>query len=149
MRSMVANPHKQQIPPQRFAPVGMTNKKTAGSLHSAASRDKALTGVCQSSQGRHGCIHSGANAGGPPRCYGFQACVKANSLRSVDGVIAEERALPSAEAVERHGDGDRNVDAYHADLYAVDEVASGVAVAREDGCSVSVLVLVDHLEGSF
>jgi hypothetical protein len=25
MRSMIANPHKHQIPPLRYAPVGMTN----------------------------------------------------------------------------------------------------------------------------
>ena len=64
-------------------------------------------------------------------------------------MVAEEGTLPSAEAVEGHGDGDRHVDPYHANLYAVDEVSGGVAVAGEDGGSVAIFVLVDHLEGGF
>ena len=64
-------------------------------------------------------------------------------------MVAEEGALPAAEAVEGHGDGDGHVDADHADLDAVDEVAGGVAVAGEDGGPVAVFVVVDHLEGGF
>src|ERR1700693_3849917 len=122
MGGMVANRHKQQIPPLRFAPVGMTNKKTPlpvgmtdrGNTFQRRGRQR----VCApSSQGRHGGIDSRANAGGPARCHCFEAHVKADSLWSVDGVVAEQGTLPSAEAVERHGDGDWYVDAYHPDLY--------------------------------
>src|SRR6266478_9832580 len=66
---IVANPHKQQIPPLRFAPVGMTTRKKTG----------------RSSQGWHRCVYSGANAGGPSRCHCFEAGVKADSLWAVDG----------------------------------------------------------------
>ena len=64
-------------------------------------------------------------------------------------MIAKEGTLPSAEAAEGHGDGDGYVDPYHAYLYAVDKVSGGVAVAGEDGGSVSVFVFVDHLQGGF
>ncbi len=100
-------------------------------------------------EGGHGGVYSGADAGGPAGGYGFQAGVEAHAFGAVDGVVAEEGALPASEAVEGHGDGDGHVDAYHADLDAVDEVAGGVAVAGEDGGPVAVLVLVDHLEGGF
>jgi len=62
-------------------------------------------------------------------------------------VVAEEGALPSAEAVEGHGHGDGDVDADHAGLDAAGEVAGGVAVAGEDAGAVAELVVVDELEG--
>jgi hypothetical protein len=39
MRSMIANLHKQQIPPLRFASVGMTDRVNT-------SKDKAANGAC-------------------------------------------------------------------------------------------------------
>jgi hypothetical protein len=62
-------------------------------------------------EGRHGGVYAGADAGGPAGGYGFQAGVEADAFRTVDGVVAEEGALPSAEAVEGHRDGDGDVDA--------------------------------------
>src|ERR1700716_3153800 len=82
----------------------------------------------RSAEGGHGGVYAGANAGGPARGYGFEAGVEADSFGAVDGVVAEEGALPAAEAVEGHGDGDGYVDAYHADLDAVNGVAGGVGV---------------------
>jgi hypothetical protein len=62
-------------------------------------------------------------------------------------MVAEEGTLPSAEAVEGHGDGDGDVDADHAGLHAAGEVAGGIAVAGEDAGAVAELVVVYELEG--
>ncbi len=100
-------------------------------------------------QGGYGGVHAGADAGGPAGGDGFEAGVEADALGAVDGVVAEEGALPSAEAVEGHGDGDGNVNANHACLDAMGEGAGSVAVAGEDGGAVAELVVVDELEGGF
>src|ERR1700761_237348 len=84
-------------------------------------------------EGGHGGVDAGADAGGPAGGYGFEAGVEADAFGAVDGVVAEEGALPSAEGVEGHGDGDGNVDADHSGLDLGGEGASGVAVAGEDG----------------
>ena len=55
--------------------------------------------------------------------------------------VTETGALPAAKGVVRHRNWDRHVDADHPDLNAGHEVAGGVAVAREDGNAVAVLVL--------
>src|SRR5580658_1367960 len=99
------------------------------------------------SEGGHGCVDAGADAGGPAGGDGLEAGVKADAFGTVDGVVAEEGTLPSAEGVEGHGHGDGHVDAYHADLYAAAEVAGGIAVAGENAGAVAVLVLVDEFEG--
>ena len=101
------------------------------------------------SEGGHGGVYSGADACGPAGGYGFEAGVEADSFGAVDRVVAEEGALPASERVERHGDGDGDVDAYHSGLHAAGEVAGGVSVAGEEGGSVAELVLVDELEGFF
>ena len=97
----------------------------------------------------HGGVYAGADAGGPAGGDGLEAGVEADAFGAVDGVVAEEGALPSAEGVEGHGHGDGHVDADHAGLHAAAEVAGGVAVAGEDAGAVAVLVLVDELEGFF
>src|SRR5699024_1254554 len=68
--------------------------------------------------------------------------VELDRLRAVLVEVAEAGLLPAAERVVGDRDGDRDVDADHADLDAGDELTCGVAVAREDGHAVSVLVLV-------
>jgi hypothetical protein len=59
--------------------------------------------------------------------------------------IAEEGALPAAEAVEGHRHRDRHVDADHAEPAAVGEFARRVAVVGEDGDAVAIFVLADEL----
>src|SRR5450631_753265 len=61
-------------------------------------------------------------------------------------MIAKQRALPAAEAMERHGNRDRHIDADHARLNTVGEGAGRIAIACEDRGSVAVLVLVDQCE---
>ena len=60
--------------------------------------------------------------------------------------IAEQRALPTAEAVKCHRHGDRHVHADHPDLHLVTERACGVAVTREDRGAVAEFVLIDQSE---
>src|SRR6266567_7492427 len=98
-------------------------------------------------EGGHRGVYAGADACGPAGSDGLNAGVEADAFGAVDGVVAEERALPAAEAVEGHGDRDWDVDADHAGLDGVGEGAGGVSVAGEDGGAVAVLVLVDELEG--
>ena len=62
-------------------------------------------------------------------------------------VVAEQRRLPAAEGVEGHRHRDRHVDADHAHLDLVCEFARRVAVTREDGGAVAILMLVDHGRG--
>src|SRR5665213_1353584 len=94
----------------------------------------------------HGGVDTGADAGGPACGDGLDAGVEADAFGAVDGMVAEEGALPSPEAVEGHGHGDGDVDAHHAGLHVGGEGACGVAVAREDGGAVAELMLVDKLE---
>src|ERR1039458_3257632 len=80
-------------------------------------------------------------AGRPARGDGLGLGVEADRIRPVLVEIAEAGALPAAEGVigERYRNGE--VDAYHADLHAVDEIARGVAIAGEDGNAVAVVML--------
>ena len=55
--------------------------------------------------------------------------------------IAESRALPSAESVIRQRYRDGEVDADHADVDAIGEVARGVAVPSENGDPIAIIVL--------
>jgi hypothetical protein len=59
-------------------------------------------------------------------------------------MVAEQRPLPAAEGMIGHRHRDRNVDADHADLDAVGEIARRVAIAGEDRGAVAVFMLVDH-----
>ena len=61
-------------------------------------------------------------------------------------MIAEQRALPSAEAVEGHRHRNRHIDTDHADLHAVHVSAGRIAVAREDRRAIAELVIVDQLD---
>jgi hypothetical protein len=56
--------------------------------------------------------------------------------------VAEQRRLPAAERVVRHRHRDGHVDADHADLDLVLELAGGAAVVGEDGHAVGVLLLL-------
>ncbi len=57
-------------------------------------------------------------------------------------MIPEERSFPAAEAVERHGNRNGNVDANHACLHIVIEPARRVAIARENRNAIAELVSV-------
>src|SRR5918995_5511887 len=94
---------------------------------------------------RHDEVGTGADARGPARGDRLQLGVEADTLGTVHVVVAEQRGLPAAEAVERHRHRDRHVDADHAVLDLVGELACGIAVAREDRGAVAELVGVDQL----
>src|SRR4029450_13623369 len=79
---------------------------------------------------RHHELGAGANARRPALRHRLLPRVEAHALRPVDVMVAEERRLPAAEAVERDRDGNGHVDADHADLHALNEIARRVAVAR-------------------
>src|SRR6185437_4580472 len=80
-------------------------------------------------------------AGGPARRDRLGLGVEVDRVGAVLVEVAEAGTLPAAERVigERHGNGE--IDADHADLHAVDEIARGVAVAREDGHAVAVFMI--------
>src|SRR5262245_65305892 len=79
-------------------------------------------------------------AGRPARGYGFRLCIKTDRIRSVLVEIAETRPLPATKRVVGERDRNSEVYAYHPYLHAVDEIAGGVAVAREDRNSVSIFM---------
>src|SRR5580692_1883795 len=58
----------------------------------------------------------GGSSGGPALCHALQLRVEADAFHAVDVVIAEQRAAPAAEAVERHGNGQWDVDTDHANF---------------------------------
>jgi len=64
-------------------------------------------------------------------------------------MISEERALPSTEAVEGHGNGNGHIDADHACLDTVGKGSRRVAVAGEDGGAVAELMVVDEFKCGF
>src|SRR5271163_2522073 len=96
----------------------------------------------RSAHGRHDELAAGPDAGRPARRDRLEMGEEAHALGPVHVVVAEQRALPAAEAVERHRHRDRYVDADHADLDLADELACRIAVAREDRRAVAELVVV-------
>lgn len=80
------------------------------------------------------------DTGGEALRDGLGLGVEAESIGAVLVEVAEAGCLPAAECVVRDRDGDRDVDADHADLDAASEVAGGVAVAGEDRNAVAVFV---------
>src|ERR671910_3801302 len=100
-----------------------------------------------SPHGRHDEVGARPDTGRPARGDGLQLGVEADTLGAVHVVVAEQRGLPAAEAVERHGHRDRHVDPNHADLDLMGELARRVAVAGEDGGAVAEFMLVDHARG--
>src|SRR5690349_3944264 len=89
---------------------------------------------------RHAEIRPRIHAFAPARGHRLEARVEAHALRPVLVHVAEDRALPAAEGVERERHRDRHVDADHAAIHLVREVARDVAVAGEDRHAVAVLV---------
>ena len=81
---------------------------------------------------------------GPASGHDLGAGVERHALGAVDVMIAEQRVLPAAEAVEGHRHGDRHVDADHADLDAALELAGCLAGVGEDRGPVGVGVGVDE-----
>src|SRR5215831_10080161 len=81
------------------------------------------------------------DAGGPARGDGLGLGVEADRVRAVLVEVAEARPLPAAERVigERHRD--REVDAHHAHFDTAREITGRVAIAREDGDTIAVVVL--------
>src|SRR3989338_3000128 len=80
---------------------------------------------------------------------GFFAGVEAHTVRAVGVQVAEQRALPAAEAVVADRYRQRYVDADHDDFDFVAEQPCGFTVAGEDAGAVAVFVVVDQLHGRF
>ncbi len=70
------------------------------------------------------------------RC--FLAGVKMDALGALEVEVAEERLVPTGEREPRHRGGDADVDADHAGVEMLFELAGGVAVAGEDRGAVAV-----------
>src|ERR1700691_3135202 len=90
-----------------------------------------------SAMGRHGRAHSSANASGPTAGHCLDVGVEADTFHPMHIMVAKERALPAAKAVERHGHGNRHVDTNHAHLHLVGKGARGVSVAGKDADAVA------------
>src|SRR5215218_5129145 len=68
-----------------------------------------------------------------------------HTVHAVRVTVAEQRRLPSAEAVVSHGPRNGHVDAHHPDLDLILEAPCGTAVVREDCRAVSVRIGVHQL----
>src|SRR5690242_10129883 len=125
--------------------------RASASTASAASRSYDVVAAMSpspadplwSAHRRHDEVGPGPDAGRPAGRDRLQPGVEAHALGTVHVVVAEQRALPAAEAVEGHRHRDRDVDAHHPDLDLVREVARRVAVAGEDRGAVGEGVGVD------
>src|SRR5262245_47631567 len=84
---------------------------------------------------------------GPAAGHHLGPGVEAHAIVAVDVGIAEEAVLPSAERVVGHRHRDGDVDADHAHLDLVLELACRAAVAGEHGDAVGALVAVDEGQG--
>src|SRR5262249_54443748 len=73
--------------------------------------------------------------------------VEAHPFFAVRVHVAEQAALPAAEAMPRHRHRNRYVDAHHAYFDLAAEFARHVAVTREAGHAIAELVIVDQLNG--
>src|SRR5271156_1647694 len=99
-----------------------------------------------SAMGGHGSAHPGANASGPTAGHCLDMGVEAHTFHAMHVMVAKERALPPAKAVEGHRYRDRNVDANHAHLHLVGKGARSVSVAGKDASAVAVLVIVHQVQ---
>src|SRR5215831_14852444 len=90
---------------------------------------------------RHAEVRGGVYALAPASGHGLDARVEAHALGAVLVHVAEDRALPAAEGMERQRHRDRNVDADHAAVHLVGEVARDVSVPGEDRHAVAVIVV--------
>src|SRR6185436_3620071 len=73
--------------------------------------------------------------------------VELDRFGALDVEVAEEGFVPAGEGEPGHGGGDADVDADHAGVEVVLELAGGVAVAGEDGGAVAVLGALADGEG--
>ena len=73
--------------------------------------------------------------------------VEGDAFAALDVEVTEEGLVPSAEGEESHGGRDTDVDADHASLDAVAELAGRLAAAGEDGGAVTVNRTVCQFDG--
>ena len=107
--------------------------------------DRGRLSVTSSAMGWHRSANPGADARGPAAGHGLDVGVEANTFHAMHVMVAKQRALPAAKAVERHGHRDRDINADHADLHLVGKGACGVSVAGEDANAVAELVIVHQV----
>ena len=75
--------------------------------------------------------------------------VELDALRPIHVQVAEERGLPSAEAVVRNGHGDRNVDTDHPSLDIELELPCGPTIAGKNRGAIAVRIIVDQFQRLF
>src|SRR5580692_4196316 len=100
-----------------------------------------------SAMGWHGSAHPGANASGPTAGHCLDVAVEADTFHSMHVMVAKERTLPAAKAVECHRYRNGNVDTNHAHLHLVSKGARRVSVAGEDANTVAKFVIVHQVQG--
>src|SRR5690554_6741683 len=96
---------------------------------------------------RHGELGAAADGVGPALHDRLLLGIEAHPLLAVGVGVAEQRALPAAEAVPGHGHWDRHVDAHHAHLDAAAELTGHAAALGEAAHAVAEFVVVDQLDG--
>src|SRR5690606_4106731 len=96
-------------------------------------RGRALTTLLHLRKGE---LRPAAGTVWPALHHRLVARIETHAFRTVGMVVAEQAALPAAEAVEGHRHRQRHVHAYHADLDLAHELARHAAVAGEDGDAV-------------
>ena len=72
----------------------------------------------------------------PPRHRHLLLRVELDALGALDVQVAEEGFVPAGEGEPRHRGGDADVDADHAGVEVLLELAGGVAGSREDAGAV-------------
>ena len=62
---------------------------------------------------------------------------------------SKQTSFPATKAMECHWHRNRYIDANHSDLNSFCELTRGITVAGEDGCAITVFVIIDQLNGFF
>src|SRR6185369_5606060 len=82
----------------------------------------------------------------PPAGHRLKASVKAYPFRSVDIMIAEDRAFPAAKRVERHRNRNRHINSYHSYFDAIGKKIGRRTIARKNCGSIPILMLIHELD---
>jgi hypothetical protein len=85
----------------------------------------------------------------PSRHGRLLAGIELDRFAALDVEVAEEGLVPAGEGEPGHGGGDADVDADHAGVEILFELAGGVAALGEDGGAVAVGAIAAYLQGGF
>src|SRR5579863_8955054 len=118
-----------------------SNGQPAGWKNTLYRREKPLL------RRRHGKLRALLDALGPALHDRLLLRIETHALFTVGMRIAEQAALPAAEAVPRHRHRNRHVDADHPDFDAAAEFTRDVTIAREARDAIAELVRIDQIDG--